>query len=261
MKVHSHLCHPQVKETSNYTRGSREENEHMKKMLYLIRESEQESEYTEEYQEDSEKGDAEISDVAKADAEKIEEIKDDAKKAKLPPTSSSLPVSLGFGDQFLKLSSDTSLVSTIKDTTDAEISLLDIKIQLEVPHIQSPSVLTVPVLVISKPSVLTPIPVTPSVAPATTLLAPSSVFTVPPVPPQTTAPIPTPPITTDAPTITTVVPKTDTPPLLSTYRHGLLTMKLHASNPEANHWLMGRGGQMEGSDYSEMETVWNGWLG
>ncbi|GJY54059.1 hypothetical protein Tco_0445723 [Tanacetum coccineum] len=40
--------------------------------------------------------------------------------------------------------------------------------------------------------------------------APSSVFTVPPVPPQTTAPIPTPPITTDAPTITTVVPKSDT---------------------------------------------------
>ncbi|GKC86745.1 hypothetical protein Tco_1147394, partial [Tanacetum coccineum] len=125
--------------------------------------------------EESGKGDAEISDVAKADAEKIEEIKDDAKKAKLPPTRYSLPISLGFGDQFPKLSSDTSLVSTLKDTTDAEISLLDIKIQSEVPHTQSPSVLTVPVSVISKPSVLTPIPVTPSVAPATTLLAPSSV--------------------------------------------------------------------------------------
>ncbi|GKE12702.1 hypothetical protein Tco_1416253 [Tanacetum coccineum] len=86
--------------------------------------------------EDSGQGDAEISDVAKADAQKIEEIKDDAKKAKLPPTSSSLSVSLGFGDQFLKLSSDTSLVSTVKDTTYAEInSLLDIKIQYEVPHI------------------------------------------------------------------------------------------------------------------------------
>ncbi|GJU84904.1 hypothetical protein Tco_1292450 [Tanacetum coccineum] len=156
--------------------------------------------------EDSGKGDAKISDVAKADAENIEEIKDDAKKAELPPTSSSLPVSSGFGDQFLKLSSDTSLVSTIKDTTDAEISLLDIKIQLEVPHIQSPSVLTVPVLVIFEPSVLTPIPVTPLVTPATTLLTPLYVFTVPPVPHQTTAPILTPPITTDAPTVTTAVP-------------------------------------------------------
>ncbi|GJZ16665.1 hypothetical protein Tco_0552788 [Tanacetum coccineum] len=74
-------------------------------------------------------GDEEISNAAKIDAEKIEEIKDDAKKAELPPTSSSLFVSLGFGDQFLKHSSDTYLVGTVKDTTDAEIkSLLDIKI-------------------------------------------------------------------------------------------------------------------------------------
>ncbi|GJY96702.1 hypothetical protein Tco_0513612 [Tanacetum coccineum] len=113
---------------------------------------------------DSGKGDAEIFDVAKADAEKIEEIKDDAKKAELPPTSSRLFVSSGIGDQFLKLPSDISLVSTIKDTTDVEInSLLDFKIQYEVPHIQSLSVLTVPVSMISEPFVLTPIPITPSV--------------------------------------------------------------------------------------------------
>nr|GFA37088.1 hypothetical protein [Tanacetum cinerariifolium] len=66
--------------------------------------------------EDYGKGNAEISDLAKADAEKIKEIKDDAKKAKLTPTSSSLFVSSGFGDQFLKLSFDTSLVSTVKDS-------------------------------------------------------------------------------------------------------------------------------------------------
>ncbi|GJY22821.1 retrovirus-related pol polyprotein from transposon TNT 1-94 [Tanacetum coccineum] len=120
--------------------------------------------------EDSGKVDAKISYVAKADAEKIEEIKDDAKKSKLPLTSSSLSVSLGFGDQFLKLSSDTSLVGTVKDTTDAKInSLLDIKIQSKVPHIQSPSVLRVPMFVISKPSILSPVQETPSVAPVTTL--------------------------------------------------------------------------------------------
>ncbi|GJU32372.1 hypothetical protein Tco_1175961 [Tanacetum coccineum] len=130
--------------------------------------------------EDSRKGNAEISDVAKADAEKIEEIKDDAKKAKLPPTSSNLSISLGFGDQFLKLSSDTSLVGTAKDTTDAEInSLLDIKIQSEVPYIQSPYVLTIPVSVISKTVVPIPIPETPLVAPSTTLLPPPSVSTIP----------------------------------------------------------------------------------
>nr|GEU61523.1 hypothetical protein [Tanacetum cinerariifolium] len=66
--------------------------------------------------EESRKGDAKIFDVAKADAEKIEEITDDAKKPEFPPTSSSLFVSSGFGDQFLKLSSDTSLVSIVKDT-------------------------------------------------------------------------------------------------------------------------------------------------
>ncbi|GKD41185.1 hypothetical protein Tco_1261392 [Tanacetum coccineum] len=132
--------------------------------------------------EESGKGDAEISDVAKADAEKIEEIKDDAKKAELPPTSSSLFVSLGFGDQFLKHSSDTYL---------------------------SPSVLTIPVSVISEPIVPTPMPVTPLVDLATTLLTPSPVSTIPPVPHQTIAPIPTPLITTDAPTITTAVPKSD----------------------------------------------------
>ncbi|GKC52784.1 hypothetical protein Tco_1075529 [Tanacetum coccineum] len=160
--------------------------------------------------EDSRKGDAEISDVAKADAKKIKEIKDDAKKSKLPPTNSSFSISSSFGDQFLKLSYDTSLVSTIKDTTDAKInSLLNIKIQYEVPHIQSPYVLIVLVLVIFEPSVLTPIPETPSVALATTLLTPSSVSTTPHVPYQTTVPIPTPPIITDAPTITIVVTETN----------------------------------------------------
>ncbi|GKE74855.1 hypothetical protein Tco_1536896, partial [Tanacetum coccineum] len=116
--------------------------------------------------EDSRKGDAEMSDVTKLDAEKTKEVKDDSKKAELPPTSSSLSVSLGFGDQFLKLSSDTSLIGTVKDTTDAEISsLLNIKIQSDVPHIQSPSVLKVPISVISEPLVLTPVQETPSAAP------------------------------------------------------------------------------------------------
>nr|GEW40497.1 hypothetical protein [Tanacetum cinerariifolium]GEX18150.1 hypothetical protein [Tanacetum cinerariifolium] len=156
--------------------------------------------------EESRKGDAKISDVAKADVEKIEKIKDDAKKVELPSKSSSLSVSSGFDDQFIKLPSDTSLVSIVKDTTVAKInSLLDIKIQFEVPHIQSPFVLAVPISVIYEPSVLTPILKTPSVAPATTLLTPLSVSIIPPVPHQTTAPILTPPITTNALTITTAV--------------------------------------------------------
>ncbi|GJZ17117.1 hypothetical protein Tco_0553240 [Tanacetum coccineum] len=160
--------------------------------------------------EDSGKGDAEVSDAAKANAEKIKEAKDDSKKAEFPPTSSSLSISLGFGDQFLKLSSDTSLIGIVKDTTDVEInSLLDIKIQSEVPHIQSSSMLKVHVSVISEPSVLTPVQETPSTAPVT-ILPPPSVSTIPPAPlQQTTAPIPPPPITTDAPIITSAVPESD----------------------------------------------------
>ncbi|GJW17727.1 hypothetical protein Tco_0025163 [Tanacetum coccineum] len=131
--------------------------------------------------EDSGKGDAEMSDVAKADAEKIEEAKHDSKKAELPPTSSSLSISLEIS------------------------SLLDIKIQSEVPHIQSPFVLKVRVFVISEPSILTPLQETPSETLVTTL-PPPSVSTIPPTHlQQTTTPIPPPSITTDAPTITTVV--------------------------------------------------------
>ncbi|GKA98350.1 hypothetical protein Tco_0826287 [Tanacetum coccineum] len=127
------------------------------------------------------KGDVEVSDAAKADTKKTEEAKDDSKKAELPLTSSSLSISSGFGDQFLKLSSDTSLVSTIKDTTNIEISsLLDIKIQYEVPHIHSPSVLRVPVFMIYEPTVLTLVQETPSASPVT-ILPPLSVSTTPPL--------------------------------------------------------------------------------
>ncbi|GJR83899.1 hypothetical protein Tco_0154684 [Tanacetum coccineum] len=123
---------------------------------------------------DSDKGDEEITDAAKADAKKPSELKDDPKKAELPPTSSSLSVSLGFGNQFLKLSFDSSLVSTVKDTTDAEInSLLEVKIQSEVLHTKSPSVLSVPVSVIAKPTVSTLVLESPSKAIITTLPPPS----------------------------------------------------------------------------------------
>nr|GEX65367.1 hypothetical protein [Tanacetum cinerariifolium] len=158
---------------------------------------------------DSDKGDEEITDAAKADAEKTLEVKDDAKKTDLPSTSSSLSISLGFGDQFLKLSSDSSLVSTVKDTTDTKInSLLEVKIQSEVPHTYSSSVLSVHVSVISEPTVPTQVQESPSISTVTTL-PPPSISTTPSVPQQTTTPIPTQPITTDAPTITTVVSESD----------------------------------------------------
>ncbi|GKG47564.1 hypothetical protein Tco_0507049, partial [Tanacetum coccineum] len=69
------------------------------------------------------------------DAKKTEATKGDYEQAgKLPPTSSSLSVSSDFGNQFLNLSSDASLIGTTKESADTEInSLLDIQIQQKVP--------------------------------------------------------------------------------------------------------------------------------
>ncbi|GKC49442.1 hypothetical protein Tco_1072187, partial [Tanacetum coccineum] len=78
---------------------------------------------------ESDKGDEEITYAAKEEAKKTSKAKDDTKKNKLPPSSSSISASSSFGDQFLKLPSDSSLVSTIKDSADADVSsLLDIPI-------------------------------------------------------------------------------------------------------------------------------------
>ncbi|GKB35947.1 hypothetical protein Tco_0880889 [Tanacetum coccineum] len=117
--------------------------------------------------EESGNGDEENTDVAKTDAGRTKEVKDDGKKVKLPLTSSSLSISLGFGYQFLKLSSDTYLVITVKDTTYAEINSL-------FPHTSTRNSFNITVTIL---------------------------------PHQTTSPIPTPPITIESPTITTVVPK------------------------------------------------------
>ncbi|GKB69875.1 hypothetical protein Tco_0931287 [Tanacetum coccineum] len=126
----------------------------------------------------SDKVDEEVSDAAKADAEKKSKVKDDAKKTKFPPSSSSLSISSGFGDQFLKTSFHISLIGNIKDSTDAEISsLMDVNIQCEVLQIQSPTVLRVLVYVITEPSVLTPILETP-LATTVTTSPPLSVSTI-----------------------------------------------------------------------------------
>nr|GEU49030.1 hypothetical protein [Tanacetum cinerariifolium] len=75
----------------------------------------------------------------------------------------------------------------------------------DVPHIYSPSILIVPVLVILEPTVLSPIPKIPTVTPATTLPPPLIVTNLTPVLQQQSTPIPTSPITIAAPAATTVL--------------------------------------------------------
>ncbi|GJT50797.1 hypothetical protein Tco_0976954 [Tanacetum coccineum] len=119
---------------------------------------------------DTGNGDEEITDTANVDAEKTEVVKDDIKKVELPPTSSILSVSSGF----------------------------------EMLQIQPQSILIVPVFVISEPSILTPIHKTPSVVPETTLLPPQTVSSISHLQLQTITPIPSSPITTEAPPVTTI---------------------------------------------------------
>nr|GEU53376.1 uncharacterized mitochondrial protein AtMg00810-like [Tanacetum cinerariifolium] len=137
--------------------------------------------------EESDKGKEKVTDVAKEEAEKTFEAKDDAKKTKLPPSSLSLSVSLGFGDQFLKLSSNSSLVSTVKDSADAYIPVYVILDTTNLPPI--PELVTETLVSTTVPS--------PQVTPIISTVQ------------QTPTPIPTPPITTDASTVTTVVPESN----------------------------------------------------
>ncbi|GJR87287.1 retrovirus-related pol polyprotein from transposon TNT 1-94 [Tanacetum coccineum] len=137
---------------------------------------------------DEEMKDAEDTETGKdneeiTDAEKTEVTKGDLEQAgKLPLTSSSLSMPSGFGNKFLNLSFNTSLICTIKESVDTEInSLLDIQIQQEVPHFQSLSILTVPILVIPGPTILSPIHEIPSVTPATTLPPHPSITNLTPI--------------------------------------------------------------------------------
>ncbi|GJY72648.1 hypothetical protein Tco_0476351 [Tanacetum coccineum] len=70
------------------------------------------------------------------DTEKTKATKGDLEQAqKLPLSRSSLSVSSGFGNQFLNLSSDTSLIGTSKESADTgSNSLLDIQIHQEGNH-------------------------------------------------------------------------------------------------------------------------------
>ncbi|GJZ96280.1 hypothetical protein Tco_0668614, partial [Tanacetum coccineum] len=92
-------------------------------------------------------------------------------------STSSHSVSSNFGNQFLNISSNVSLIGTIDENANVEItSLMDIEIQHVVPNIQQDPVHEVLVLVISTPATLltTPPIITPSPATTTKALIPLS---------------------------------------------------------------------------------------
>ncbi|GJW80324.1 hypothetical protein Tco_0144299 [Tanacetum coccineum] len=99
-------------------------------------------------------------------------------KPELPPTRSSLSLSSDYGNQFLNVSSDVSMVGIVKEIVDIEInSLLDIPVQQEIPRVQQTPLLDVLVSVI--PTMTTP---TPSTTPPTTEAQATIVSTTEPSP-------------------------------------------------------------------------------
>nr|GEZ49486.1 hypothetical protein [Tanacetum cinerariifolium]GEZ50048.1 hypothetical protein [Tanacetum cinerariifolium] len=166
----------------------------------------------------------EMTDAAKADVEKTAKEKGDAELARnsmtsdyqvkvsteLPLPSFSLSVSSGFGTHFLNLFSNVSLTGVLKDSVEAEISsLMDVHIQQETPQIQSSLVLKVPVSMILKTTTLPPIQEIYTETLVSTALSPPHVTPTILIMQQTTTPIPTSPITTEALTITTAVLESD----------------------------------------------------
>ncbi|GJX85404.1 hypothetical protein Tco_0336178 [Tanacetum coccineum] len=143
--------------------------------------AEQESEYSKEDKLDDEDKDDKEGDAGDEDDE-IESDEDDIYKYKIR-------VRKDEDEEMLNAEVDDSDKGD-EEVTDAEKedaektlevkinSLLEVKIQSEVPHTQSPSMLSVPVTVISEPIVLTPVQESPSIATVTTL-PPSSVSTIP----------------------------------------------------------------------------------
>ncbi|GJU45197.1 hypothetical protein Tco_1202463 [Tanacetum coccineum] len=95
-------------------------------------------------------------------------------------------------------------------TAEVDVSsLMGIHIQQETPQIQSLSVQTVPVSMILETTNLPPIPEILTETPVSTAVSSPHVTPTILTMQQTSTPIPTPPITTDAPTITTVIPESD----------------------------------------------------
>ncbi|GJW77908.1 hypothetical protein Tco_0139590 [Tanacetum coccineum] len=148
-----------------------------------------------------EETDEEIADVEKVDTKKTEEekvdneharanqaAKDDQARAlismtqqeklEFPPSRSSLSLSSDYGNQFLNVSSNVSLVEIIKETADTEInSMLHVPIQQEIPPVQQTSLLDVLLLVISTVKTTTP-----STTPPTTEIQATLVTTTDPSP-------------------------------------------------------------------------------
>ncbi|GJU71902.1 hypothetical protein Tco_1263307 [Tanacetum coccineum] len=147
-----------------------------------------------------------LTDAAKPDVEKNAEEVGDAEKAAgsnlqvkestgFPLPSSSLSVSSGFGTQFFNSSSNISLTGVLKDTAEADVSsLMDITIQQETPHIQSPTVQKVHVSVILKTTNLPPIPEILTETPVSTAVSLPHVTPTISTVQKTSTPIPTPPI-------------------------------------------------------------------
>ncbi|GJT94452.1 hypothetical protein Tco_1089970 [Tanacetum coccineum] len=107
------------------------------------------------------KDDEEITDVEKEDAKKTTATKSDYKQVrKLPPTRSSLSVSSSFGNHFLNISSDISLIVPVlvipEQTTFLPTSALPTETPVSTALLHAPSVTTISSVLKQTTPILTP---------------------------------------------------------------------------------------------------------
>ncbi|GJU20330.1 hypothetical protein Tco_1153672 [Tanacetum coccineum] len=152
---------------------------------------------------DDEKDDDEMTDAAKADAEKIEEVKGDNKQAGIKVSNVDQTKDTSAQDN-----QATVLVSVkLKEMPELPptISSLSVSSGFDVPQIQSPTLFNVPISIIPEQPVPAPSPTLTIKTPVSTVLYhPPPITAISSVLQQST-PIPTPPITTVALSVTTVI--------------------------------------------------------
>ncbi|GJU65980.1 hypothetical protein Tco_1252239 [Tanacetum coccineum] len=179
---------------------------------YVHEEEERVHDYVEEELNDAEiaktiEGDKELFDPYKVEAEKIEEAKGDGKQVE--NTLARVDQAKDASTQDNQVAALISVTQKGKHELPSTCTSLSVSSRF-VPNVQSSSLLTVPILVIPKPIVLTPIPEIITEAPATTISPLIPVTTSFTSTIQQSTPIPTAITTTKAPSSTTVLPVSET---------------------------------------------------
>nr|GEZ82966.1 hypothetical protein [Tanacetum cinerariifolium] len=134
------------------TKSDREKAKSVKTDKEIVDEEQNDGEHDDEVKDNEQVTDEEMADAEMADVEKNRKARakifmTQKEKPELPPSGSRQSLSSNNGNQFLNVSSGTSLTGIIKETADTKInSMLDVPVQQELPPVQQTPLLDVLVL-------------------------------------------------------------------------------------------------------------------